>query len=216
MLTLFKLVCRFKDRFSKFAHDMLYRAMHSVRIPVWGQVFDYFVDESSGSFVRWSDRQQDKIKAIGGSFFLTPDVRHWWWGWGWWWWGVVVVCVCVCVITAFVCVCVCVCVCLCLCVCVCVCVIRAVVCVCMCVTRAVVCVYVCVCYQSSGLCVYVGGRGGMFNVVNVYISYKCLSSLSSASFLYFEVFACSSFMFIFLSSVGILEHSFYILRKEVT
>ena len=90
MLTLFKLVCRFKDRFSKFAHDMLYRAMHSVRIPVWGQVFDYFVDESSGSFVRWSDRQQDKIKAIGGSFFLTPDVRHWWW------WWCMCVCVCVC------------------------------------------------------------------------------------------------------------------------
>ena len=117
MLTLFELVCRFKDRFSKFAHDMLYRAMHSVRIPVWGQVFDYFVDESSGSFVRWSDRQQDKIKAIGGSFFLTPDVRHWWW--------------CVCFIRAVVCVCV----------------IRAMVCVCanvcVCVLLEQWCVYVC-------------------------------------------------------------------------
>ena len=45
-------------------------------MPMWGQVFDYFVDESSGSFVKWSDRQQDKVKAIGGTFFLTPDVRQ--------------------------------------------------------------------------------------------------------------------------------------------
>ncbi|XP_076466624.1 dynein heavy chain domain-containing protein 1-like isoform X2 [Babylonia areolata] len=67
---------RFKDRFSKFAQDMLYRAVHSVRMPVWGQVFDYYVDESSGAFVRWSDRQQDKIKSIGGTFFLTPDVER--------------------------------------------------------------------------------------------------------------------------------------------
>ncbi|KAL8594105.1 hypothetical protein ACOMHN_000817 [Nucella lapillus] len=66
---------RFKDRFSKFAHDMLYRAVHSVRMPVWGQVFDYYVDENTGSFVKWSDRQ-DKIKAIGGSFYLTPDVER--------------------------------------------------------------------------------------------------------------------------------------------
>ena len=72
---------------------------------------------------------------------------------------------------------------------------------CVCVIRAVVCV----CYLSSGLCVLseqwfvsVGGwvSGREFNIVNVYISYKSLSSLSSASFLYFEVFVrvlCSTF-----------------------
>ncbi|XP_070211333.1 dynein heavy chain domain-containing protein 1-like isoform X3 [Littorina saxatilis] len=67
---------RFKERFSKFSQDMLFRAVHSVRMPVWGQVFDYFVDETSGSFVKWSDRQLDKVKAIGGTFFLTPDVER--------------------------------------------------------------------------------------------------------------------------------------------
>jgi hypothetical protein len=68
-------MCRFKEKFSKFAHDMLYRAVHSVRIPVWGQVFDYYVDEASGAFCKWSERHQgDKIKAIGGTFFLTQDV----------------------------------------------------------------------------------------------------------------------------------------------
>ena len=67
---------RFKEKFSKFVIDILYRAVHSVRLPMWGQVFEYYVDEATGTFTKWSDKQQgDKVKSIGGSFFLTPEVR---------------------------------------------------------------------------------------------------------------------------------------------
>ncbi|XP_025095393.1 dynein heavy chain domain-containing protein 1-like isoform X2 [Pomacea canaliculata] len=67
---------RFRDKFSKFVHDVLYRAVHSICLPVWGQVFDYCVDDSTGSFIRWSDRQQDKMKPVGSAFFLTPEVER--------------------------------------------------------------------------------------------------------------------------------------------
>ncbi|XP_035825634.1 dynein heavy chain domain-containing protein 1 [Aplysia californica] len=65
---------RFRERFSKFAHDALYRASHSIRLPLWGQVFDYYLDESNGTFAKWSDRQQqDRVKNLAG-FLVTPEV----------------------------------------------------------------------------------------------------------------------------------------------
>ncbi|XP_048242736.1 dynein heavy chain domain-containing protein 1-like [Haliotis rufescens] len=64
---------RFRERFSKFAHDVLYRASHPIRLPVWGQVFDYCLDETSGTFTRWGQRQQEKVRSLGG-FVFTPEV----------------------------------------------------------------------------------------------------------------------------------------------
>ncbi|GFR96319.1 dynein heavy chain domain-containing protein 1-like [Elysia marginata] len=67
---------RHKEKFSKFAHDALYRASHSVRLPMWGNVFDYYLDENTASFAKWSDhQQQDRIKNLAG-FLVTPEVER--------------------------------------------------------------------------------------------------------------------------------------------
>ncbi|XP_069111191.1 dynein heavy chain domain-containing protein 1-like isoform X1 [Argopecten irradians] len=66
---------RFKDRFSKFAHDALYRTSHPVRIPMMGSVYDYCLDEQTGTFIRWSDKQQERTKIMAGGFTLTTEVE---------------------------------------------------------------------------------------------------------------------------------------------
>ena len=66
---------RYKDKFSKFANDVLYRARHPIRIPIGASVFDYVLDESSGSFIRWSDKSQERMKILAGGFTITPEVR---------------------------------------------------------------------------------------------------------------------------------------------
>lgn len=67
---------RFKDRFSKFSHDALYRTSHPVRIPMMGSVFDYCLEEQTGSFIRWSDKQQERMKIMAGGYTLTTEVGH--------------------------------------------------------------------------------------------------------------------------------------------
>ncbi|KAK6166840.1 hypothetical protein SNE40_023452 [Patella caerulea] len=67
---------RCKDRFSKFAHEILYHARHPIRLPMWGQVFDYFVEETSGCFIRWSERQNEKVRSGSGGFVFTPEVER--------------------------------------------------------------------------------------------------------------------------------------------
>ncbi|XP_041366047.1 dynein-1-beta heavy chain, flagellar inner arm I1 complex-like isoform X2 [Gigantopelta aegis] len=64
---------KYKERFSKFAHDVLYRASHPIRLPTWGCVFDYYMDESTGSFVRWGEKALMKTLH---SFIITPDVER--------------------------------------------------------------------------------------------------------------------------------------------
>ncbi|ESP00380.1 hypothetical protein LOTGIDRAFT_173233 [Lottia gigantea] len=66
---------RFRDRFSRFAHEILYHARHPIRLPMWGQVFDYYVEESSGAFVRWSEKQTEKLKNVGG-FIVTSETER--------------------------------------------------------------------------------------------------------------------------------------------
>ena len=66
---------RYKDKFSKFANDVLYRARHPIKIPIGASVFDYVLDESSGSFIRWSDKSQERMKILAGGFTITPEVR---------------------------------------------------------------------------------------------------------------------------------------------
>lgn len=67
--------CRYKDKFSKFANDVLYRARHPIKIPLGASVFDYVLDESSGTFIRWSDKSQERMKILAGGFTITPEVR---------------------------------------------------------------------------------------------------------------------------------------------
>ncbi|CAL1542047.1 unnamed protein product, partial [Lymnaea stagnalis] len=65
---------RYKESFSKFAHDALYRATHSVQLPISGHVYDYYIDEKTSGFAKWSERQQqDRIKNLAG-FYVTPEV----------------------------------------------------------------------------------------------------------------------------------------------
>ncbi|XP_078321878.1 dynein heavy chain domain-containing protein 1-like isoform X7 [Crassostrea virginica] len=66
---------RYKDKFSKFANDVLYRARHPIKIPIGASVFDYILDESSGSFIRWSDKSQERMKILAGGFTITPEVE---------------------------------------------------------------------------------------------------------------------------------------------
>ncbi|KAL3832089.1 hypothetical protein ACJMK2_023767 [Sinanodonta woodiana] len=66
---------RHKDKFHKFAHDCLYRATHPIRLPLVGTVFDYNLDEMTGTFVRWSQKAQGASKSIAGGFILTPEVE---------------------------------------------------------------------------------------------------------------------------------------------
>lgn len=66
---------RYKDKFSKFANDVLYRARHPIKIPLGASVFDYVLDESSGTFIRWSDKSQERMKILAGGFTITPEVR---------------------------------------------------------------------------------------------------------------------------------------------
>lgn len=65
---------RYKDKFSKFANDVLYRARHPIKIPLGASVFDYVLDESSGTFIRWSDKSQERMKILAGGFTITPEV----------------------------------------------------------------------------------------------------------------------------------------------
>jgi hypothetical protein len=37
-------------------------------------VFDYCLDESTGTFIRWGEKQQDKAKILAGGYTITPDV----------------------------------------------------------------------------------------------------------------------------------------------
>lgn len=53
---------------------MLYRASNPVRIPLPGTVFDYTLDDSTGTFVRWSQKGQERSKNIGG-YIVTPEVE---------------------------------------------------------------------------------------------------------------------------------------------
>jgi hypothetical protein len=39
----------------------MYRATHPIRIPFPATVFDYCLDESTGTFIRWGEKQQDTI-----------------------------------------------------------------------------------------------------------------------------------------------------------
>uniref|UniRef100_A0A8W8M9M4 AAA+ ATPase domain-containing protein n=1 Tax=Magallana gigas TaxID=29159 RepID=A0A8W8M9M4_MAGGI len=66
---------RYKDKFSKFANDVLYRARHPIKIPLGASVFDYVLDESSGTFIRWSDKSQERMKILAGGFTITPEVE---------------------------------------------------------------------------------------------------------------------------------------------
>ncbi|XP_060599368.1 dynein heavy chain domain-containing protein 1-like [Ruditapes philippinarum] len=65
---------RHREKFSKFAHDVLYRASNPVRIPLPGTVFDYTMEESTGAFVRWTQKAQERSKNIGG-YIVTPEVE---------------------------------------------------------------------------------------------------------------------------------------------
>ncbi|CAG5130197.1 unnamed protein product, partial [Candidula unifasciata] len=65
---------RFKEHFSKFAHDTLYRSRQSVRLPISGLVFDYYLDENTAGFVRWSDRQNQGHAKLTGDFIVIPEV----------------------------------------------------------------------------------------------------------------------------------------------
>lgn len=65
---------RYSEKFSKFAHDVLYRATHPVRIPIGGAVFDYCLEESSGTFIKWSEKQQERLKVLAGGYAITPEV----------------------------------------------------------------------------------------------------------------------------------------------
>lgn len=38
-------------------------------------MFDYVLDESSGTFIRWSDKSQERMKILAGGFTITPEVR---------------------------------------------------------------------------------------------------------------------------------------------
>ncbi|XP_062587861.1 dynein heavy chain domain-containing protein 1-like, partial [Saccostrea cucullata] len=66
---------RYKEKFSKFANDVLYRARHPIKIPIGASVFDYILDESSGSFIRWSEKSQERSKILAGGFTITPEVE---------------------------------------------------------------------------------------------------------------------------------------------
>ncbi|XP_052095798.1 dynein heavy chain domain-containing protein 1-like isoform X11 [Mytilus californianus] len=66
---------RFKDKFSKFSHDAMYRATHPIRIPFPGTVFDYCLDETTGTFLRWGEKQQERSKILAGGYMITPDVE---------------------------------------------------------------------------------------------------------------------------------------------
>ena len=66
---------RFRDRFSKFAHDVLYRATHPIRMPLPGTVFDYTTEESTGNFIRWNQKAQERPKSLAGGFIVTPEVE---------------------------------------------------------------------------------------------------------------------------------------------
>ena len=67
--------CRYRERFSKFAHDVLYRATHPIRMPLPGTVFDYTTEESTGSFIRWNQKAQERTKSLAGGFIVTPEVE---------------------------------------------------------------------------------------------------------------------------------------------
>lgn len=70
-----ELFCRYKEKFSKFANDVLYRARHAIKVPIGASVFDYVLDESTGTFIRWSDKSQERMKILAGGFTITPEVR---------------------------------------------------------------------------------------------------------------------------------------------
>ncbi|KAH9487912.1 hypothetical protein Btru_067436 [Bulinus truncatus] len=65
---------RYKDNFSDFAHNILYRTSHPIQLPTSGQVFDYYIDEKTSDFANWNCRQQqDRIKNLAG-FYVIPEV----------------------------------------------------------------------------------------------------------------------------------------------
>ncbi|XP_056008158.1 dynein heavy chain domain-containing protein 1-like [Ostrea edulis] len=66
---------RYKEKFSKFANDVLYRARHAIKVPIGASVFDYVLDESTGTFIRWSDKSQERMKILAGGFTITPEVE---------------------------------------------------------------------------------------------------------------------------------------------
>ncbi|KAK7008742.1 dynein heavy chain domain-containing protein 1, partial [Biomphalaria glabrata] len=65
---------RYKETFSNFAHNALYRTPHPIQLPSAGHVFDYYLDEKTSEFANWSCRQQqDRIKNLAG-FYVIPEV----------------------------------------------------------------------------------------------------------------------------------------------
>ncbi|KAH3716365.1 hypothetical protein DPMN_059086 [Dreissena polymorpha] len=66
---------RHRDKFSKFAHDILYGARHGIRLPLSGTVFDYCIDPGTGNFIKWSQRTQEKVKNIAQGYVVTPEVE---------------------------------------------------------------------------------------------------------------------------------------------
>uniref|UniRef100_A0A2C9KUW4 AAA+ ATPase domain-containing protein n=1 Tax=Biomphalaria glabrata TaxID=6526 RepID=A0A2C9KUW4_BIOGL len=64
----------YKETFSNFAHNALYRTPHPIQLPSAGHVFDYYLDEKTSEFANWSCRQQqDRIKNLAG-FYVIPEV----------------------------------------------------------------------------------------------------------------------------------------------
>lgn len=53
----------------------MYRAGNPIRIPLPGSVFDYTVDDSTGSFVRWCNKGQERSKSVAGTYIVTPEVE---------------------------------------------------------------------------------------------------------------------------------------------
>ena len=68
-------ISRHRDKFSKFAHDILYRANHPIKLPLSGTVFDYCLDIGSGNFVRWNQKAQERSKNIAQGYVVTPEVE---------------------------------------------------------------------------------------------------------------------------------------------
>ncbi|XP_052798483.1 dynein heavy chain domain-containing protein 1-like isoform X5 [Mya arenaria] len=66
---------RHRDKFCKFAHDILYGARHQIRIPMSGSVFDFCLDHSTGGFIKWSQKGQEKSKNIAQGYVMTPEVE---------------------------------------------------------------------------------------------------------------------------------------------
>ena len=52
----------------------LKKSPQPISLPETGSVFDFYVDNKTGTFIPWSERQMEKVRKVVSSYTVVPEV----------------------------------------------------------------------------------------------------------------------------------------------